>query len=125
VRGGQETLTGTEPPPVSEPFVRDVITHLNETCGTMFPVFAKEARVLIAALVADGFTVDDIKAVNKWADTHWPHPELGEKDWRGMMLVPSKLYGEKFPEHLGVARGAEQRAEEESKPWSPPAEEML
>lgn len=124
VRGGQAELVGTEPPPVSEPFVREVIEHLNETCGTGFPVFSRAVRELIAQLLVDGYTIEDMKTVNRWADRNWPRPDPGEKDWRATMVVPSKLYGEKFGEHLGVARATETK-ESSASPWRPPADQLL
>ncbi|MCP4573322.1 MAG: hypothetical protein GY838_13285 [bacterium] len=120
---GQAELMGTEPPPVSEPFVREVITHLNEECGTGFPTFSKAVRKLVAQLLVDGYTIEDIKTVNRWADRNWPRAAPGEKDWRATMLVPSRLYGEKFGEHLGVARGTERVEPDE--PWRPSADDLL
>jgi uncharacterized phage protein (TIGR02220 family) len=105
VRGGQATLIGTDPEPISEPFVQEVVGHLNDVCGTEFPLFDRQVRELVAKLLAANYTIEDIKIVNTWAHKRWPPPNPGDTDWRATFLVPSKLYGEKFGEHLGVAKG--------------------
>jgi len=107
--GGQATLLGTEPEPTSEPFVQEVVGHLNEACGTVFPLTDPKIRELVAKLLAAKYTIEDMKTVNTWANENWSRVNPGEKDWRATFLVPSRLYGEKFAEHLGVAKGAIKR----------------
>lgn len=85
---------------------REIVGHLNMTCHTAFPAHDPRTCEIIGKLLDSGYTVDDFKAVNAWADTKWPPDSLTPegKPWRSFMLVPSKLYGERFGEWLGAAR---------------------
>jgi uncharacterized phage protein (TIGR02220 family) len=104
-RGGQAELVGTAPPPVSEPFVREVVGHLNDVCGTAFPPHDKKVREYIAQLMADGYTIDDMKAVNEWAArTIRDEVDHNGTNWFEKLVKPSYLYGPRFGEHLGMAK---------------------
>jgi len=101
----QQTLGGTAAPPPAEPYVREIISHLNETCKlSAFPA-DPTIRARINELMAAGYTVDDFKAVHIWANDHWPdRTDSNGQNWRTIMLTPSKLYGDKFADNVARAR---------------------
>jgi uncharacterized phage protein (TIGR02220 family) len=101
----QEVFVDTESPPTVEPYVAEIVAHLNETCGLRAVPSDPKIREAINAHRANGYEIDDFKAVHVWADRNWPdESDSNGKNWRTIMLVPSKLYGEKFGDWVSKAR---------------------
>lgn len=126
-RVSQSRLLDMDPEPVAEPAVREVIEHINSTCGTELVPTDEEVRRLVNTRLAKS-SIDDMKLVHEWASDRW----ADEKDnsgtnWREVMAVPSVLYGSKFGEHLSNAKRWKKREEAEAEidPGAPPADQML
>ena len=77
--------------------VRNIVTDLNEVCGTEYKPTTKKTQDLIKARFNEGFTVDDFKKVHRNMMSKW-----GSDDNMVPYLRPITLYGTKFEGYLNV-----------------------
>lgn len=88
----------------------DIVTFLNSTVGSNYKSTTGKTRKLIAARLAEGFTVDDFKAVITKKAKEWQGTDMAQ------YLRPETLFGTKFEGYLNqpeYKRGS--RAEQERK----------
>ena len=91
----------------------DVVTFLNSTVGSNYKSTTDKTRKLIAARLAEGFTVDDFKAVITKKAKEWQGTDMAQ------YLRPETLFGTKFegylnqPEARNNRRSPISRAEQE------------
>lgn len=86
--------------------VTEVIDYLNERSGKRFSPKSKESRSLIRARLADGYTVEELKAVVDSKCAEW----LGDDKW-SKFVRPSTLFRPgHFDEYLANARAPAQAA---------------
>jgi uncharacterized phage protein (TIGR02220 family) len=90
-----------EPTTVTREEVREIIGYLNERCGAMFRPSAKDTIRHINARFAEGYTVEDFKAVIDSRAAEWKSTEQAQ------YLRPSTLFGTKFAGYLSYARAQE------------------
>lgn len=91
----------------------DIVTFLNSTVGSNYKSTTDKTRKLIAARLAEGFTVDDFKAVITKKAKEWQGTDMAQ------YLRPETLFGTKFegylnqPEARNNRRSPISRAEQE------------
>lgn len=91
----------------------DIVTFLNSTVGSNYKSTTDKTRKLIAARLAEGFTVDDFKAVITKKAKEWQNTDMAQ------YLRPETLFGTKFegylnqPEVRNGRRSPISRAEQE------------
>ena len=91
----------------------NIISFLNSTTGSKYKVSTDKTRRLIAARLAEGFTVDDFKAVISKKAKEWQGTDMAQ------YLRPETLFGTKFegylnqPEVRNNRRSPLSRAEQE------------
>ena len=91
----------------------DIVTFLNSTVGSNYKSTTGKTRKLIAARIAEGFTVDDFKAVITKKAKEWQGTDMAQ------YLRPETLFGTKFegylnqPEVRNNRRSPLSRAEQE------------
>lgn len=91
----------------------NIISFLNSTTGSKYKVSTDKTRRLIAARLAEGFTVDDFKAVITKKAKEWQNTDMAQ------YLRPETLFGTKFegylnqPEVRNNRRSPLSRAEQE------------
>lgn len=91
----------------------DIITFLNSTVGSNYKSTTGKTRKLIAARLAEGFTVDDFQAVITKKAKEWQGTDMAQ------YLRPETLFGTKFegylnqPEVKNNRRSPTSRAEQE------------
>lgn len=91
----------------------DVVTFLNSTVGSNYKSTTGKTRKLIAARLAEGFTIDDFKAVITKKAKEWQNTDMAQ------YLRPETLFGTKFegylnqPEVRNNRRSPISRAEQE------------
>lgn len=91
----------------------DIVTFLNSTVGSNYKSTTGKTRKLIAARLAEGFTVDDFKAVITKKAKEWQGTDMAQ------YLRPETLFGTKFegylnqPEVKNNRRSPISRAEQE------------
>ena len=79
---------------------KDVIAYLNQRAGTAFRDSSKDSKKHIIVRFAEGFTLDDFKAVIDKKVLEWDHePKAGEKDMRPY-IRPATLFGSNFESYL-------------------------
>lgn len=74
--------------------VEDIVTFLNSTVGSNYKSTTGKTRKLIAARIAEGFTVDDFKAVITKKAKEWQDTDMAQ------YLRPETLFGTKFEGYL-------------------------
>ena len=96
--------------------IAEVIADLNAKAGTSYKAGSKATVRLIEQRLAEGFTLEDFKAVNKFKVDQW----LNDPKYKAY-LRPETLYSEKFEGYLNGARmqPPNQGEKQESKPSSP------
>lgn len=72
----------------------DIVTFLNSTVGSNYKSTTDKTRKLIAARLAEGFTVDDFKAVITKKAKEWQGTDMAQ------YLRPETLFGTKFEGYL-------------------------
>lgn len=91
----------------------DIVTFLNSMVGSNYKSTTSKTRKLIAARLAEGFTVDDFKAVITKKAKEWQGTDMAQ------YLRPETLFGTKFegylnqPEVKNNRRSPISRAEQE------------
>lgn len=91
----------------------DIVTFLNSMVGSNYKSTTSKTRKLIAARLAEGFTVDDFKAVITKKAKEWQGTDMAQ------YLRPETLFGTKFegylnqPEVRNNRRSPISRAEQE------------
>ena len=91
----------------------DIVTFLNSMVGSNYKSTTGKTRKLIAARIAEGFTVDDFKAVITKKAKEWQGTDMAQ------YLRPETLFGTKFegylnqPEVRNNRRSPISRAEQE------------
>lgn len=91
----------------------DIVTFLNSVTGSNYRSTTDKTRKLIAARLAEGFTVDDFKAVITKKAKEWQNTDMAQ------YLRPETLFGTKFegylnqPEVRNSRRSPISRAEQE------------
>lgn len=91
----------------------DIVTFLNSMVGSNYKSTTSKTRKLIAARLAEGFTVDDFKAVISKKAKEWQGTDMAQ------YLRPETLFGTKFegylnqPEVRNNRRSPISRAEQE------------
>lgn len=91
----------------------NIISFLNSTTGSKYKVSTDKTRRLIAARLAEGFTIDDFKAVISKKAKEWQNTDMAQ------YLRPETLFGTKFegylnqPEVKNNRRSPLSRAEQE------------
>lgn len=91
----------------------DIVTFLNSMVGSNYKSTTSKTRKLIAARLAEGFTVDDFKAVITKKAKEWQGTDMAQ------YLRPETLFGTKFegylnqPEVKNNRRSPLSRAEQE------------
>lgn len=91
----------------------DIVSHLNSVTGSSYRSTTSKTRKLIAARLAEGFTVDDFKAVITKKAKEWQDTDMAQ------YLRPETLFGTKFegylnqPEVRNNRRSPISRAEQE------------
>lgn len=91
----------------------DIVTFLNSMVGSNYKSTTSKTRKLIAARLAEGFTVDDFKAVISKKAKEWQGTDMAQ------YLRPETLFGTKFegylnqPEVKNNRRSPISRAEQE------------
>ncbi|MFC2799631.1 MAG: conserved phage C-terminal domain-containing protein [Anaeroglobus sp.] len=91
----------------------DIVSHLNSVTGSSYRSTTDKTRKLIAARLAEGFTVDDFKAVISKKAKEWQGTDMAQ------YLRPETLFGTKFegylnqPEVRNNRRSPLSRAEQE------------
>ena len=91
----------------------NIISFLNSTTGSKYKASTDKTRRLIAARIAEGFTVDDFKAVISKKAKEWQGTDMAQ------YLRPETLFGTKFegylnqPEVKNNRRSPLSRAEQE------------
>ena len=91
----------------------DIVTFLNSVTGSNYKSTTGKTRKLIAARLAEGFTVDDFKAVISKKAKEWQGTDMAQ------YLRPETLFGTKFegylnqPEVRNNRRSPLSRAEQE------------
>ena len=91
----------------------DIVTFLNSTVGSNYKSTTGKTRKLIAARLAEGFTVDDFKSVITKKAKEWQNTDMAQ------YLRPETLFGTKFegylnqPEVKNNRRSPISRAEQE------------
>ena len=91
----------------------NIISFLNSTTGSKYKVSTDKTRRLIAARIAEGFTVDDFKTVITKKAKEWTGTDMAQ------YLRPETLFGTKFegylnqPEVRNNRRSPLSRAEQE------------
>lgn len=91
----------------------NIISFLNSTTGSKYKASTDKTRRLIAARLAEGFTVDDFKAVISKKAKEWQGTDMAQ------YLRPETLFGTKFegylnqPEVRNNRRSPLSRAEQE------------
>jgi uncharacterized phage protein (TIGR02220 family)/predicted phage replisome organizer len=77
-----------------------IISHLNEKAGTKYKATTAKTKSAINARLAEGFTLDDFKAVIDKKCAEWLGDEKMEK-----YLRPETLFGTKFEGYLNQKQG--------------------
>lgn len=91
----------------------NIISFLNSTTGSKYKASTDKTRRLIAARLAEGFTIDDFKAVITKKAKEWQDTDMAQ------YLRPETLFGTKFegylnqPEARNNRRSPISRAEQE------------
>lgn len=91
----------------------NIISFLNSTTGSKYKASTDKTRRLIAARLAEGFTIDDFKAVITKKAKEWQNTDMAQ------YLRPETLFGTKFegylnqPEVKNNRRSPLSRAEQE------------
>lgn len=91
----------------------DIVTFLNSMVGSNYKSTTSKTRKLIATRLAEGFTVDDFKAVISKKAKEWQNTDMAQ------YLRPETLFGTKFegylnqPEVRNNRRSPLSRAEQE------------
>lgn len=91
----------------------NIISFLNSTTGSKYKASTDKTRRLIAARLAEGFTIDDFKAVISKKAKEWQNTDMAQ------YLRPETLFGTKFegylnqPEVKNNRRSPLSRAEQE------------
>lgn len=91
----------------------NIISFLNSTTGSKYKASTDKTRRLIAARLAEGFTIDDFKAVITKKAKEWQGTDMAQ------YLRPETLFGTKFegylnqPEARNNRRSPTSRAEQE------------
>lgn len=89
----------------------NIISFLNSTTGSKYKASTDKTRRLIAARLAEGFTIDDFKAVITKKAKEWQGTDMAQ------YLRPETLFGTKFegylnqPEYKRVSRAEQERKE--------------
>ena len=90
----------------------NIISFLNSTTGSKYKASTDKTRRLIAARLAEGFTIDDFKAVISKKAKEWQNTDMAQ------YLRPETLFGTKFEGYLNQPernnrRSPTSRAEQE------------
>lgn len=72
----------------------DIVSHLNSITGSSYRSTTSKTRKLIAARLAEGFTVDDFKTVITKKAEEWTGTDMAQ------YLRPETLFGTKFEGYL-------------------------
>lgn len=72
----------------------DIVSHLNSVTGSSYRSTTSKTRKLIAARLAEGFTVDDFKTVITKKAEEWTGTDMAQ------YLRPETLFGTKFEGYL-------------------------
>lgn len=75
--------------------IREIISHLNQVCGTDYKPSSKKTIGFIEARFREGFTVDNFKTVIDKKYAEW-----GRDDKMCKFLRPETLFGTKFESYL-------------------------
>lgn len=112
-RLGKDRLGKNTYSPSLPSVAEDIVTFLNSTVGSNYKSTTDKTRKLIAARLAEGFTVDDFKAVITKKAKEWQGTDMAQ------YLRPETLFGTKFegylnqPEARNNRRSPISRAEQE------------
>lgn len=89
----------------------DIVSHLNSVTGSSYRSTTSKTRKLIAARLAEGFTVDDFKTVINKKTKEWQGTDMAK------YLRPETLFGNKFEGYLNQPECKEKqsKAEQERK----------
>lgn len=80
-------------------FPSDIITYLNKVTGSSLKATAKAHNAVIRARLAEGYTIDDLKAVIDHKAKEWDDEKMRQ------YLRPSTLFStSKFDGYLSVAK---------------------
>lgn len=83
--------------------IGEVVSYLNDVCGTSYRQSAKKTREKVIARLREGFTVDDMKLVIDNRNALWSSDRRMRE-----YLRPETLFGPKFEGYLNAARTSRQ-----------------
>lgn len=83
--------------------IGEVVSYLNEVCGTSYRTSSKKTRDKVVARLKEGFTVDDLKLVIDNRHMLWSRDQKMRE-----YLRPETLFGGKFEGYLNAARTSRQ-----------------
>ena len=112
-RLGKDRLGKNTYSPSLPSVAEDIVTFLNSVTGSSYRSTTDKTRKLIAARLAEGFTIDDFKAVITKKAKEWQGTDMAQ------YLRPETLFGTKFegylnqPEVRNNRRSPISRAEQE------------
>ena len=89
-KGKEKKIYSPSLPSVAE----DIVSHLNSVTGSSYRSTTSKTRKLIAARLAEGFTVDDFKTVITKKAEEWTGTDMAQ------YLRPETLFGTKFEGYL-------------------------
>ena len=92
---GNDTSGDTLPPEGDAAFISSIVSYLNEKAGTKYKASTEKTRKLIRARKAEGFKLDDFKAVIDIKCADWLKDAKMQR-----YLRPETLFGTKFEGYL-------------------------
>ena len=93
----------------------EIIDYLNQKAGSRYQPTAKSTERLIAALLNDGYTVEDMKQVVDMKCKEWKFTEYQK------YLRPETLFGEKFEGYLNTPQAPTLPKRQSNSAWYDPS----
>lgn len=93
----------------------EIIDYLNQKAGSRYQPTAKSTERLIAALLNDGYTVEDMKRVVDMKCKEWKFTEYQK------YLRPETLFGEKFEGYLNTPQAPTLPKRQSNSAWYDPS----
>jgi len=95
IKDNQEELLSSSADSELSEKVREIVSYLNEVCGTNYRPTTAKTRALISARLNEGFTVDDFRRVIDDRHAKWSRDTRMRE-----YLRPETLFGTKFESYL-------------------------
>ena len=93
---GQYNTKESNTKELNNKYINNIVEFLNEKAGTRYRASGSSTKKHISARIADGFTIDDFKAVIEKKCAEWKGTDM-EK-----YLRPETLFGTKFESYLNA-----------------------